>query len=161
MQALKKIVINGAMSLALLFGLTVASTAADQSFEEVKALAEKDDSLSQARLAYESYRAELESGERKRWDVGALGFDIDTEIAISNERTRKARATRQAILEYQNNQPNPKIGMDKSRIKYGTNWGSPEYINTTIDAKGSHEQWVYRGNRYLYFDNNKLTSIQY
>ena len=121
----------------------------------------KDDILSPGRIAYESYRAELESGERKKWDLGAPGFNMDTEIAIYKERIGKERATRQAILEYQNNQPNPKIGMDKSRIKYGTNWGAPEYINTTIDARGSHEQWVYKGNRYLYFNNNKLTSIQY
>ena len=121
----------------------------------------KDDILSPGRIAYESYRAELESGERKKWDLGAPGFDMDTEIALSSERSSRMRANTQAILEYQNRQPNPKIGMDKSRIKYGTNWGTPEYINTTIDSRGSHEQWVYKGNRYLYFNNNKLTSIQY
>lgn len=56
MQSLKNIVINGAMILALLFGLTVASTAADQSFEEVKALAEKGDGFYQAYLG--SYYAQ-------------------------------------------------------------------------------------------------------
>ena len=122
---------------------------------------EKDDSLSPGRLAYESYRAELKSGERKKWDLGAPGFDMDIELALSNESMRKRQASTQAILEYQNRQPNPKIGMNKSRIRFGTNWGAPEYINTTIDSRGSHEQWVYKANRYLYFDNDKLTSIQY
>lgn len=42
MQPLKKIVINGAMILALRFGLTVSSPAATD-FEEAKALAEKGD----------------------------------------------------------------------------------------------------------------------
>ena len=49
MQALKNIVINAAMILALLFGLTVSATAAS-SFEEVKALAEKGDSFYQGYL---------------------------------------------------------------------------------------------------------------
>ena len=93
--------------------------------------------------------------------MGAPGFDMDIELALSNESMRKRQASTQAILEYQNRQPNPKIGMNKSRIRFGTNWGAPEYINTTIDSRGSHEQWVYKANRYLYFDNDKLTSIQY
>ena len=50
MQALKNIVTNGAIILALLFGLTVSATAADPSFEEVKAIAEQGNSMRQFML---------------------------------------------------------------------------------------------------------------
>lgn len=50
MQSLKDIFINGAMILALLFGLTVSATAEGPSFEEVKVLAEQGDSFYQAYL---------------------------------------------------------------------------------------------------------------
>ena len=51
MQALKNIVINAAMSLALLFGLTVSAIATPLSdFEEAKVLAEKGDSFYQRYL---------------------------------------------------------------------------------------------------------------
>lgn len=50
-----------------------------------------------------------------------------------------------------------KIGMAP---KYATlSWGKPEKINKTIGSFGVHEQWVY-GNQYVYFENERLTSIQ-
>lgn len=39
-------------------------------------------------------------------------------------------------------------------------WGEPKDINTTSGSFGVHEQWVYDYNRYLYFENGKLTTIQ-
>lgn len=42
-------------------------------------------------------------------------------------------------------------------------WGKPTSVNKTTTAYSTHEQWVYKfgtGTRYLYFDNNKLTSFQ-
>lgn len=50
MQALKNIVINGAVSLVLLFGLTLSATAAELTFEEVKASAEDGYALAQTIL---------------------------------------------------------------------------------------------------------------
>ena len=49
MQSLKNIFINGAVILALLFGLTVAATAAID-FKEVKSLAEQGNSFYQSFL---------------------------------------------------------------------------------------------------------------
>lgn len=186
MQALKNIVINGAMSLALLFGLTVSAAAIsdfekdkvlekDKALEEelkeleeeMKELEEKGDSLSLARLAEKSYRlADIKNGVRRsRWDTSAPGYDflalLETSKEEAKERAQRKIKFERTMQEHYSKQPNPKIGMDKSRIKYGTNWGAPDYINTTIDSRGNHEQWVYKGNRYLYFDNDKLTSIQY
>lgn len=53
----------------------------------------------------------------------------------------------------------PKIGMTKAEAEVST-WGKPNKINKTTTAYGVSEQWVYSNNRYLYFDNGKLTSIQ-
>lgn len=50
------------------------------------------------------------------------------------------------------------IGFTKSMCREA--WGSPRSINTTETARVVHEQWVYGGGRYLYFDNGILTSIQ-
>ena len=53
----------------------------------------------------------------------------------------------------------PYIGMTKEEAENST-WGSPKKINKTTTSYGVHEQWVYSSNRYLYFENGKLTSIQ-
>ena len=43
-------------------------------------------------------------------------------------------------------------------------WGDPSSINKTTYSFGVHEQWVYEGedfkNRYLYFEDGVLTTIQ-
>jgi len=51
------------------------------------------------------------------------------------------------------------IGMTTEQVLEST-WGKPKKINETITAHGRHEQWVYPGYQYLYFDNGVLTSIQ-
>lgn len=53
------------------------------------------------------------------------------------------------------------VGMTKEQALAG--WGRPRDVNTTTDAYGSNEQWVYGeygGGGYLYFDGELLTSIQ-
>ena len=50
------------------------------------------------------------------------------------------------------------IGFTKAMCKEA--WGSPSSVNTTENKYGIHEQWVYGGGRYLYFDNGILTTIQ-
>lgn len=50
-----------------------------------------------------------------------------------------------------------KIGMTKDMCELA--WGKPNKVNKTKNKYGVSEQWVYESN-YLYFDNNKLTSIQ-
>ncbi len=51
-----------------------------------------------------------------------------------------------------------KVGWNKELCKEA--WGEPREVNKTTTAYGVHEQWVYYGNRYLYFDNGVLTTIQ-
>lgn len=51
-----------------------------------------------------------------------------------------------------------KIGMSKQAAK--ESWGEPDDINTTTGSYGTHEQWVYGNESYLYFENGRLTDIQ-
>lgn len=56
--------------------------------------------------------------------------------------------------------PGAKIGMIERQVIEETSWGKPIRVNRTTTAKGQFEQWVYEGNRYLYFTDGKLTAIQ-
>ena len=51
-----------------------------------------------------------------------------------------------------------RIGMSKDACKLS--WSEPDDINTSRGRWGVHEQWVYSGNRYVYFENGKLSAIQ-
>lgn len=52
-----------------------------------------------------------------------------------------------------------RIGMSKQDV-LDSSWGKPYDINTSTGSWGVHEQWVYGGGNYLYFENGILTSIQ-
>lgn len=52
-----------------------------------------------------------------------------------------------------------KLGMLSMHV-LTSKWGAPQKVNKSIDAGGTHEQWVYGNNRYLYFDNDRLSAIQ-
>jgi hypothetical protein len=51
------------------------------------------------------------------------------------------------------------IGMTKEQV-YNSSWGHPKKVNRTITANITFEQWVYDNNQYLYFENDKLVTIQ-
>ena len=51
-----------------------------------------------------------------------------------------------------------RVGMITEQCRIA--WGEPDQINRTTDARGEHEQWVYGGGHYLYFDDEVLSSIQ-
>lgn len=52
------------------------------------------------------------------------------------------------------------IGMTKEDVIYQTEWGKPYKINKTTSTYGVREQWVYPDNKYLYFEDEILTTIQ-
>jgi len=56
--------------------------------------------------------------------------------------------------------PGVSIGMTAQQVIEDTSWGAPRDVNRTTNTAGTHEQWVYGGGRYLYFDNGTLVSIQ-
>lgn len=53
----------------------------------------------------------------------------------------------------------PKIGMNEFEVLNST-WGEPKKKNITETQNGKHEQWVYSNNKYIYFENGIVTSIQ-
>lgn len=96
-------------------------------------------------LAYQS--------DAKDADVQAIMKKV-TALA-ANERAQAQRAELTS-----RKQEGVSIGMSRERV-IQSSWGRPTQVNTTTNAHGTHEQWVYRGNHsYLYFDNGILTSIQ-
>jgi hypothetical protein len=50
------------------------------------------------------------------------------------------------------------LGMSAAQAK--ASWGEPKDVNQTLGSWGTHEQWVYEEENYLYLENGKLTSIQ-
>ena len=73
------------------------------------------------------------------------------------ERIKKAVAEAKKLAEIKKKE-GVGIGMSKNDA-IASSWGKPRKINTTINAYGTREQWVYDGG-YLYFNNGILTSIQ-
>lgn len=53
-----------------------------------------------------------------------------------------------------------KIGVGMTADQVRAAWGKPERINSSLYASGTHEQWVYRGDQYVYFENGIMTSLQ-
>jgi hypothetical protein len=51
------------------------------------------------------------------------------------------------------------LGMTREEVVMSS-WGRPESINVTEGRFGRHEQWVYQGSQYLYFEDGRLTSMQ-
>lgn len=52
-----------------------------------------------------------------------------------------------------------RIGMTAEEVLM-SNWGTPRDINKTTTTYGTREQWVYRNNNYLYFEDGILVTIQ-
>lgn len=51
-----------------------------------------------------------------------------------------------------------KLGMSDRQVLLSL--GKPNRVNQTVDATGVHEQWVYGGGNYVYFEGKKVTRFQ-
>lgn len=93
----------------------------------------------------------------------ALQKRIDQAVAKREaaEQEAAARAERLAAAQEkaQKKRAGVRIGMSKQDV-IDSSWGRPTSVNRTTTAYGTHEQWVYGGGNYLYFEDGKLTSIQ-
>lgn len=79
----------------------------------------------------------------------------------SDEKQRQLKYAKEYIYERNlAKKPAAKIGMTTNQVRNQTNWGEPNYINKTVTAQGTLEQWVYDDFQYLYFINGKLRTIQ-
>ncbi len=85
----------------------------------------------------------------------------DTAAAAEYEQAKKAEEKKG---DEPNNKeevkPAPTIGMSTYDVKYNSSWGEPNRIKKETTAYGVSEQWVYDNNRYLYFEDDILTTIQ-
>ena len=86
-------------------------------------------------------------------DVGAKNSEFAKRQIAAAERKEKEAERKQKRSQ------GVHIGMSKEDVLVSS-WGRPEKVNTTTNAYGTHEQWVYGGRNYLYFDNGVITSIQ-
>lgn len=92
---------------------------------------------------------------------------IEAEKKAQEEAERKAKekkeaeekARKEAEEKARKKSQGVRIGMSKQDV-LDSSWGEPDHINTTTTRYGVHEQWVYGGGNYLYFENGILTSIQ-
>lgn len=94
--------------------------------------------------------AKKEAEEKAKAEAERIAKEkAEAEERARKEAEEKARKKSQGVS----------IGMSKQDV-LDSSWGKPDHINTTTTRYGVHEQWVYGGGNYLYFENGKLTSIQ-
>lgn len=80
-------------------------------------------------------------------------------ISRNYRETEAERITREKASAALAKKPPARIGMTEKQVRNGTNWGTPDKVNETLNSNGSFQQWVY-GDEYLYFKNGRLVSIQ-
>lgn len=99
----------------------------------------------------------LYSGSGERYDFNEYIYSrpleeiiaIEKKVAVSQQKTAAAWKARGGV----------RIGMTAAQAR-NSNWGNPQKINRSTNSRITHEQWVYGGNNYLYFENGILTSFQ-
>lgn len=79
---------------------------------------------------------------------------------LAEQRAAELKAKSRPKAAPPKEKPGAYIGMTPQQVINDTNWGKPKSINRTTTAAGTSEQWVYGIGTYLYFDNDRLTSIQ-
>jgi hypothetical protein len=89
-----------------------------------------------------------EYGKKSYVNEAALNSEC-SKVAMPAKPPAKKKVAKQGVH----------IGMTQEEaIK--SSWGKPERVNRTTRRSGVHEQWVYGGRNYLYFENGILTTIQ-
>ncbi|WP_305825797.1 hypothetical protein [Massilia brevitalea] len=115
----------------------------------------EDPDLLAKRYAEEQERKALLEEERRAADAARLAAEQVAQLrAKAAEQKRAKAATRES-----KRRGGVALGMTPSQVR-ASNWGSPQRINRTTGSFGVHEQWVYSGGNFLYFENGVLTSVQ-
>jgi len=84
----------------------------------------------------------------------------DAKQKIEDAKWAKQQAAWKAESARLSKLPGVRVGMTADQVLTQSSWGRPNSVNRTTTQYGTHEQWVYGGSNYLYFDNGKLTAIQ-
>lgn len=105
-----------------------------------------------ARLIALKQLAVIDPDKAARFDL--LAAKLPSLVSQQADQVRRADAERRK-------QHGPAVGMTKEQAMMSS-WGKPDRVNTTTHSFGTSEQWIYniRRNGYLYFENNRLTTIQ-
>ena len=97
--------------------------------------------------------------------AGSKALNEKVSQAKANEQAKELTRYRYEVeMRERSSRKEPRIGMSADAA-LKSSWGHPDDVNKTVNAYGVSEQWVYRGtgfakNRYLYFKNGILTSMQ-
>lgn len=114
-----------------------------------KAIIGKIQALSRAGKWDDAYQAANAYADVDDSELHSLMTTANEKIAAAAAAKAKAEARKQGVS----------IGMTKEQV-LGSSWGRPQKINSTHNRYGTREQWVYGGGNYLYFEADRLTSIQ-
>jgi len=103
--------------------------------------------------------------------VLVLAFQIRTcsdkaDTAAAKQRSEQAQqaiASRKANVDAAISAGKVLVGMSAEEVM--KSWGAPSKVNQTINAAGTHEQWIYDlgaygGAAYVYLNNGVVTTIQ-
>lgn len=80
-------------------------------------------------------------------------------LAAIREAANREAAAQEAAAKAKAKSEGVRIGMTQEQV-LASSWGRPQKVNKTTTAYGVHEQWVYSGYNYLYFEDGILRTIQ-
>ncbi|MEH7687680.1 hypothetical protein V7192_18790, partial [Bacillus safensis] len=101
----------------------------------------------------------LQTQDNNKKNINALQKGKNDQIEENIKESEKVERST-AIEERTNNPQNVSVGMTKEEVLI-EGWGKPEKVKTTQTADQTLEQWIYKGNKYLYFENGILSTISY
>lgn len=101
--------------------------------------------------------AELRAGIA-RFDAAMARETVIAENQVARDNAKSTFAAKKAA-DIRRAKGGVSVGMTNAQV-LASNWGKPESINRTTFASGEHEQWVYAGFQYLYFEDGVVTAIQ-
>ncbi len=115
------------------------------------------DSLFYGKLSYEVYDAREGNNINLFSEQGLADYkESEKQYEESLEKKKQEEKSSQKSIE----KPTPQIGMTASEVE-ASSWGKPVRKNITEYPWGKREQWVYSIYRYIYFENGRVTSIQW
>lgn len=115
------------------------------------------DSLFYGELSYEVYDAREGEDVNLFSKQGLADYkESEKQYEESLEKKKQEGKSSQKSIE----KPTPQIGMTASEVE-ASSWGKPVRKNITEYPWGKREQWVYSIYRYIYFENGRVTSIQW
>lgn len=92
--------------------------------------------------------------QKSTGEVGFIGYNSDNYFGIDPVDPSWDKSILETIKQQ-------KIRLGMTREQVLLSWGKPKDVNTTVTLYGTKEEWIYDKKKYLYFEDNKLTTFQY